>query len=468
MLIKNKTSKTQGSKPDPEKIKTEPDYGNSILQTLMESSVDLIFLKNLEDRYIEVNSEFCKFVGVPRSEIVGKKVGFLFDEEQRKKIRDSDEKVLTTKKPSINELSFYKEDQRFILETIKSPLWGKNGEIIGFFGISRDITKRKLSEEALRTSQHLLRQSEKQSLSGSFELDTKHQTLFCSLQLLKNLGFPEDKRRITFDQFIERINEAERKIFEIEMRRCILEKIDFFMEHRCTRLDNQKVIHCKTLIVADELKRDGIFFGIVTDVTKDRQLSKSIIDIQEKERKLIASNLHDSLGQKLVASKMFLNDTGNPENLARANRLIDQSIDEIRSLSRNLSLNTIQGQGLKSAIEDVISTIPDATEVECVLNFNEQELSDELSTQVYRIIQESVTNMLKHAKASQVTLLINTENQILNLAICDNGVGFDAGVDHEGNGLKNIRERIARCNGYVEIKSGKKGTRIKIKVPIRQ
>lgn len=440
-----------------------------IHRTLMESSVDLIFLKDLEGKYIEVNSEFCRFVGVSHTDIIGKQVGMFFDEEQQQKIEKSDQMVLATNEPQVTELDFYKDDRRYILETIKSPLKGKKGETVGFFGISRDITQRKLSEEALRTSQHLLKQSEKQSRSGSFEFDSKKQTLFCSTQLLLNLGFPKEQKKISYQQFLERINEAERKIFDDELKRATLEKLDFFMEHRCTKLNNQKVIQCKTLIVPDETGREGIFFGIVTDATRDRQVRKSILDIQEEERKLIASNLHDSLGQKLVASKMFLNeiDPKNTEMLERASKLIDQSIDEIRSLSRNLSLNTIQGQGLKASIEDVISTIPQSTHVEFLLNFDESELSDDLSTQLYRIVQESLTNILKYANAGLVKILIRRESEFLDMVICDDGVGFNADIDHQGNGLRNIRERVARCSGHVEIQSSKEGTKIKIKVPVK-
>ena len=120
-----------------------------------------------------------------------------------------------------------------------------------------------------------------------------------------------------------------------------------------------------------------------------------------------------------------------------------------------------------SAIEDVMSTFPESTITEYELNFDEIELSDELSTQIYRIVQEGITNILKYAKASEVSLSLNRETHFLNLIISDNGIGFDASTEYSGNGLKNIRERVARCSGFLEIISGNKGTTLKIKVPVK-
>ncbi len=452
------------------KYQAELLYRNGILKTLMESAVDLIFLKDLDGNLIEVNEGFCRFFDKPQDELIGKNISTLFDQEVMAKIHETDQEVLKKEEPVTLELDYFHKGKRYVFESIKTPLKDEDGKSIGFVEVTRNITKKKLDDEALRTSQQLLRQSEKQSLSGSFEYDITNGKLFCSQQFMKNLGFDEDVRKITYAEFLDRVNEAEREIFEFELKRAINENSEFYMEHRCTRKNDNKIIHCKTYLVPDlKRKKEGYYFGIITDVTKDRQLRKSMLDIQEKERKTIASNLHDSLGQKLVASKMFVSQLEDDETgaLLRASKLIDQSIDEIRSLSKNLSLYTIQGLGLKSAIEDVMSTFPEKTDVEYELDFDEIELSDELSTQIYRIVQEGITNILKYAKATEVALSMKRENYFLNLIIKDNGVGFDTSNEYSGNGLKNIRERVARCSGFLEILSGEAGTTLKIKVPVK-
>ncbi len=445
-------------------------YRNGILKTLMESAVDLIFLRDLRGNLIEVNEGFCKFFNKPQDELIGENIKKLFEQDVLEKILTTDQEVLKKEGPVTLELDYYNKGKRFVFESIKTPLKDEEGKSIGFVDVTRDITKKKLDDEALRTSQQLLKQSEKQSLSGSFEYNIPKGKLLCSQQFTKNLGFDSEVKKITYDEFLDRVNEAEREIFEYELKRAIKENSEFYMEHRCTRINDKKIIHCKTYLVPDPNRSsEGYYFGIMTDVTKDRQLRKSMLDIQEKERKTIASNLHDSLGQKLVASKMFLSQLEDDASgaLLRASKLIDQSIDEIRSLSKNLSLYTIQGLGLKSAIEDVMSTFPETTSVEYELDFDEIELSDELSTQIYRITQEGITNILKYAKASEVGLSMSRENHFLNLIISDNGVGFNSAKEYTGNGLKNIRERVARCSGFLEIVSGKAGTTLKIKVPVK-
>ena len=452
------------------KYQAELVYRNGILRTLMESAVDQIFLKDLEGNLIEVNEGFCRFFGKTQEELIGTNINTLFPKVVMDKILSTDQEVLKKEEPVVLEIDYHQNGQRFVFESIKTPLKDEEGKNVGFVDVTRDITKKKLDDEALRTSQQLLRQSEKQSLSGSFEYNVLKGELFCSQQFMKNLGFDQETKKITYEEFLDCINEAEREIFEYELKRAIKDNAEFYMEHRCSRKNDKKVIHCKTYLVPD-LKRskEGYYFGILTDVTKDRQLRKSMLDIQEKERKTIASNLHDSLGQKLVASKMFLSqlEDDSAGALLRASKLIDQSIDEIRSLSKNLSLYTIQGLGLKSAIEDVMSTFPETTNVEYELNFDEIELADELSTQIYRIVQEGITNILKYAKATEVSLSLNRETHFLNLIISDNGIGFDASSEHSGNGLKNIRERVARCSGFLEILSGTDGTTLKIKVPVK-
>lgn len=452
------------------KYQAELLYRNGILKTLMESAVDLIFLKDLEGNLIEVNEGFCRFFGQTQEELIGKNINTFFTNDILDQILATDEEVLRKEEPVVMEMDYHNNGKRHVFESIKTPLKDEDGKIIGFVDVTRDITKKKLDDEALRTSQQLLRQSEKQSLSGSFEYNVQKSKLFCSQQFMKNLGFDQEIKKINYEEFMDRINEAEREIFEYELKRAIRENSEFYMEHRCTRKNDKKIIHCKTYLVPDRKRsKEGYYFGIITDVTKDRQLRKSMLDIQEKERKNIASNLHDSLGQKLVASKMFLSqlEADSAGALLRASKLIDQSIDEIRSLSKNLSLYTIQGLGLKSAIEDVMSTFPESTITEYELNFDEIELSDELSTQIYRIVQEGITNILKYAKASEVSLSLNRETHFLNLIISDNGIGFDASTEYSGNGLKNIRERVARCSGFLEILSGNEGTTLKIKVPVK-
>ena len=446
----------------------ELSHKTMILKTLMESVVDLIFLKNKEGMYLEVNSEFCKFLNLNPHQIIGKTENELFGDKISRAAYETDQEVLKKKKPVVYEVEYFSDNKRFVLETVKTPLKNNGDQISGIVGITRDITKKKIDEESIRTSQLLLAQSEKQSKSGSFEFDAQKKLLFCSHQLLKNLGFSKLDRTITFDELVQRVYEPERQIFEDEFKQAIKNREEFVMEHRCTSLSTNRIIFCKTHLAPD-VKRleEGIFFGVLSDITSDRYVRNSVIDIQEAERKTIAANLHDSLGQKLVAAKMFLSDLDDKtKQILRAQQLVEQSIQEVRNLSKNLALTTIEGQGLEVAILEVLSTIPRSINVKHELDFREEKISDEISIHLFRIIQESITNILKYAKASLVQVSIAEKGNFILLKILDNGKGFNTSVKSSGNGLKNIRERVAKCQGFISVISNEEnGTSIKIKVP---
>ena len=210
-----------------------------------------------------------------------------------------------------------------------------------------------------------------------------------------------------------------------------------------------------------------MFFGVLSDITSDRYVRNSVIDIQEAERKTIAANLHDSLGQKLVATKMFLSDLDQKTNqVLRAQQLVEQSIQEVRNLSKNLALTTIEGQGLEVAILEVLSAVPKSINVNHELDFREEKISDEISIHLFRVIQESITNILKYAEASLIQLSIVEKGNFILLKILDNGRGFNTSLKSSGNGLKNIRERVAKCQGFISVISNEEnGTSIRVKVP---
>ena len=184
-----KTIDEVNSKLEKLSYEKELSHKTTILKTLMESVVDLIFLKDKEGRYLEVNSEFCSFLKLTPKQIIGKNENELFGDKISKTARETDQEVLKTKKPVVYEVEYFSNNRRYVLETVKTPLKNNNDQISGIVGITRDITKKKIDEESIRTSQMLLAQSEKQSKSGSFEFDATKKLLFCSHQLLKNLGF---------------------------------------------------------------------------------------------------------------------------------------------------------------------------------------------------------------------------------------------------------------------------------------
>jgi two-component system, NarL family, sensor kinase len=149
--------------------------------------------------------------------------------------------------------------------------------------------------------------------------------------------------------------------------------------------------------------------------------------------------------------------------------LATDSAKEVRSISHQMMPNALIKSGLASALREFINRV-EASDLKINLNVSNLNEVIEPNTEkvLYRVIQESVNNVVKHAKASQLNIQIAKNKDFIEATIEDNGVGFDSkGTDYEGIGLKNIRDRVAFLKGNVDISSQKgKGTLLAIQIPI--
>lgn len=205
---------------------------------------------------------------------------------------------------------------------------------------------------------------------------------------------------------------------------------------------------------------------------------KAVIEAQEMERKRIAGDLHDSVGQMLSLSKLHLSEimdnssayTGEQVQLySRSMQLIDEACQEIRNISHNLMPGPLIRLGLLAAIKDLIRKINISKKIQITLesNLEATRFEEKVEISIYRVIQEIFNNILKHACASEVAVtLMKSAEKNFKLSIADNGIGFDTReiVTSSGIGWKSIYSRLTMINGSMEINSSKNaGTRIEIR-----
>lgn len=194
--------------------------------------------------------------------------------------------------------------------------------------------------------------------------------------------------------------------------------------------------------------------------------SKAIIEAEEKERRRIAQDLHDGVGQILSAAKLnlsglesqiSLNSVKQKEAFKTALDLIDDSVKEVRIVSHNMMPNTLIKLGLASAIKEFITKIQGTPDLKVNLEIVglTQRIEQEKETVLYRVIQEVVSNIIKHAKATQIGLQLIKHEKDVSIIIEDNGLGFDTSKinEFEGIGLKNIISRVEFINGTVHFDS---------------
>ena len=218
-----------------------------------------------------------------------------------------------------------------------------------------------------------------------------------------------------------------------------------------------------------------------TRINSEQAMQNAIFNSEQNERVRIARDLHDSIGQKLSLQKMMisklLSDTQDKENaeLNKTADLIDQTISEVRTISHNL-IPTELNLGLLKAIEDTVDRIRMAGNVEVTLNLNNFRMNDKefpINQQItaYRIVQEILNNLLKHAQATRILIDLDRMKDQLLVSIKDNGVGFDTRnlTRNEGLGWKNIIARVKFLSGELNIYSQiNEGTSVKLIIPIKQ
>ncbi len=197
---------------------------------------------------------------------------------------------------------------------------------------------------------------------------------------------------------------------------------------------------------------------------------KSVINGEEKERTRLSKELHDGLGPLLTTLR--LNIQSEIQNSGTRKALLsrlDDTIDEVRRISNNLMPSVLADFGVGEAINNLVSDINSNHDIK--IRFKQDvsptiAMDDALHITMYRIAQESINNVLKHSKATEVKISVTAFEDHLSYFIADNGQGFNLDKVKYGNGIRNMRERTTLVNGTMDIKSGSKGTTIEIEIPI--
>lgn len=204
----------------------------------------------------------------------------------------------------------------------------------------------------------------------------------------------------------------------------------------------------------------------------------SMMVLQEKERSRIAADLHDGLGNFLATVRLYF-DTLRPkinaltkeeqEQFDKASLLLVKASDETRKIAHDMSNGNLMQFGLVKAIEDVASIINSTKAIEVSVNSFDMEISldQQLEVQLFKTIQELLNNVLKHAKAEKVTIQIVRHEDMLNVIVEDDGVGFSPPKIEKGLGFRSIEERVEEWNGEFMIDSREGvGTTVIVNIPI--
>ena len=359
------------------------------------------------------------------------------------------------------------------------------GAVIRIIGALQDITARKLAEAAMRASEQKYRElfnsipasifiwrlSDYQILEvNEVSSGTYH---YSRTELLNktilDLHPEEDKESV--------VDFAQQALLQRKFSNTITWRhIDSYGEELFMQTTSNRI----------EYKGDPCIMATLIDVTekvrleaklqiekeqKNIEITRAVIAAQEKEKESIGRDLHDNVNQILASSRLYLGLLRNKvpdyhDKIEQADQLINNAIVEVRSLSHVLISPATIGEDLVDNIAVILHTYRQVSDIKIKTSFEEFDqthLSAELKLSIYRIIQEQMNNILKHAKATTVEMYLENDVDKVMLLIKDNGIGMDLSKTSNGIGLLNIRTRASLFNGKVQFKSApNEGVELKV------
>jgi len=210
-------------------------------------------------------------------------------------------------------------------------------------------------------------------------------------------------------------------------------------------------------------------------VQEQKKISRAIIKAQERERNHIGQELHDNVNQLLASAKMFLSSAAKKapatrELLQYPIELLQNTIAEIRALTSQ-HVTPTKNVDLRDIVHSMLEKVREncAIEIIFVYHADNSAIDDELKLNIYRIVQEQINNIIKHASAASVIVEIEAEDATVHIRVIDDGQGFDPYKKRKGIGIANMINRIESFNGKIKIDSAPgKGCRLTVSIPVIQ
>lgn len=207
-------------------------------------------------------------------------------------------------------------------------------------------------------------------------------------------------------------------------------------------------------------------------------LLKAVFDAQETERKRLAEDLHDSVGQVLSVIKFNLhrlekvcdNQQGTQELMGSTRNLAEECILEIRNIIHNMMPHLLSNFGLTEALKELSLKVEQQSGINVDFSSTiDERFSPEVEIAIYRISQELFSNAIKHSGASEISVTLYRKDAVLTLEFSDNGMGFDTKKVKHGFGLKNLSSRLQLVGGKLLIKpASPSGTAMTISISTEQ
>jgi PAS domain S-box-containing protein len=377
------------------------------------------------------------------------------------------------------------------LETHAAPLRDEGGEVAALLGVARDITERKQAEEIM-LREKIFSSSIIGSLPGLFYVFAQTGKFLCwnkNFEIVSGYSSSELSAMHPADFFdaqdkplirarIEEVFQKGRADVEAEFVSKKAQKTPYYFTGRRTILDERYCLIGMGIDISqrkqaeDELKRTS---------EQLRALSAHLQKVREEERTHIAREVHDELGQALTALKMdtvSLIDAGDPKSLNSKVRsmsaLIDETVQTVRRIASELRPGILDDLGIVAALQWQAQEFHKRSGIRCKMTsrLTQFPLNREHATALFRVCQEALTNVARHARATEVEIKLGKKSGAIVLEVRDNGQGITAEemANPKSLGLMGMRERVLLLGGTLAIggQPKKKGTKVTVTIPLEK
>ena len=439
---------------------------------LFEQATDAIMVTDFNGNFVDVNSSLCTMFGYSKEELLQLNVKALLDCESLK-IQPLRFDLLAAGENIFNERKMINKKGEIIYVESNAKKFMDNRIMV----IARDVTERKKVREVLQKSEANLHTIFNATDIIYVLVDHDFRVVSynpCAAAFAKNeLGHSIEISKYFLDYFL-----PERQPAILGYMKEVLTGKHLIYEVSYPQPGN--LFHWYQVKMFPISKDDSNVYGLMvaaTNITekilleqkladerikKQQEIADAIITAAENERHEIGRELHDNVNQLLACSRLYIKMARTTEtkrkhpNIDEADNLIGKAIDEIRNLSHSLIVPFIEANRLSEAINYLTEKISAGSKIiieKEIAVGNENTIPDKLKLTIYRIVQEQLSNIFKHASANKIILKLIRHSEKIVVTIKDDGKGFDATLKTNGIGLINIRTRASLFNGEVNINS---------------
>jgi len=378
------------------------------------------------------------------------------------------------------------------------PVKDASGKVYRIAGVAEDITERKRVEMALQKNEHLLSETQVLGRTGSWEHNLVTGEIANTEGNLRLFFGDDHSKGARFEDFAEVVHQDDREYVSARHAQLLAEGGPRDIEYRVVWPDGTvHVLFGRATVVRDAAGRPLRVYGTNVDITERKQaenalrdsgvqlqaLSRRLVELQESERKELARELHDRVGQSLTALKINIDilqpalaSQGNAAVLTRvadSAALLESTMDTIENVTSELRPPMLDDHGLAAALDWHARNFSRRTGIAVAVRASETAGRPALQVEIalFRIAQEALNNVAKHARARRVEIALEHANGECVMSVEDDGIGFD-GVEgtsdkpKPGLGMVTMRERAQAVGGRFDVRAlSARGTQLTVRVP---